>query len=395
MELSAEDTLRLNVLLAQDLLAVRIDEGGMILHGLTSTGEARIKLNPNCRHEKYLKQVRELLSGHVLGSPGGYPVYLKRWTRMGQAKDESLAQMLMLGEPEAVVAVVHAAGLTDDLARKAWWAMPTADNARHMLGQEAVVRGEMSRELAAYLVDYLPFEEDHATMIETVRRILQPGLIDLDARASVWQRAQGNSTYYVGFLWAEPDGLPDPHAPRSDYDNYADVLQALAAGGNHYAQLAQRTLSGAGQTFLQVGCRVLQNPKTQEVIISLFEAIAAYFAVICPQALAEEEDIDVVIRSACLACAGDDAVVAPYADELQALLDALPQLKAEVCAMLILSAFGYAQLRPVLTHTTAIGTLMCRKLAPVLDPVLKQIACLLGGAPVPLAGTSKRRKRGQ
>ena len=108
MELSPEDLLRLNVLLAGNVQAIRINESTMTLYGLSPQGEAKIKLNPTCRHEQYLRLVRETLSGHVLGSPGGYPVYLKRWTRMGQVRDESLEALLKLGEPEAVAAVVHA-----------------------------------------------------------------------------------------------------------------------------------------------------------------------------------------------------------------------------------------------------------------------------------------------
>ena len=81
--LSPEDSFRLQVLLAQDLKAVRLDESeaGPVLHALTDRGEAHIPLNPNCRLDKYLRLIRELLSGHALGSPGGYPVHLTRWTR--------------------------------------------------------------------------------------------------------------------------------------------------------------------------------------------------------------------------------------------------------------------------------------------------------------------------
>jgi len=113
MDLSREDALRLNVLLAGTLHAIRIDESALTVHGLSERGEAHIKLNPCGRTDQYLRLVRETISGQVLGSPGGYPVYLKRWTRMGQARDESLAQLLKLGEPEAVSAVVHAPGLTE------------------------------------------------------------------------------------------------------------------------------------------------------------------------------------------------------------------------------------------------------------------------------------------
>ena len=103
----------------------------MLVYGLSDSGqEAMITLNPNCRNDQYIRAVKEMLSSTVLGSPGGYPVFLKRWTRMGQTSDMRLADLLKLGEPEAVVAVAGAAGLTDVLAEHAWWAMPDAENAR-------------------------------------------------------------------------------------------------------------------------------------------------------------------------------------------------------------------------------------------------------------------------
>ena len=172
MELSAEDSLRINVLLAQNLQAVRIDDSKMVVYGLTEKGEAKVPLNPNCKSEKYIKAVKEVFSTHVMGSPGGYPVFLKRWTRMGQARDESLQQMLLLGEPEAVIATVHACGLTDELAERAWWCMPTSDNARQMLAKEAVVKGKTGRVLAEFLLEFLPFEEEQSVAIESVDTIL-------------------------------------------------------------------------------------------------------------------------------------------------------------------------------------------------------------------------------
>src|SRR3989339_1658980 len=106
-ELSPEDELRLNVLFNTELLAVRIDESNMTLWALTPQGEASVPLKPNERSDRYLKRVRELLSGHALGSPGGYPVHLTRWTRHGQMEGVNLGKLLLTGEPEAVVAVVH------------------------------------------------------------------------------------------------------------------------------------------------------------------------------------------------------------------------------------------------------------------------------------------------
>ena len=64
MQLSQEDNLRLNVLLNQPLHAIRIDEGKMIVYGLTEKGEAKIQLNPNCKDELYVRRVKELISSH-------------------------------------------------------------------------------------------------------------------------------------------------------------------------------------------------------------------------------------------------------------------------------------------------------------------------------------------
>ena len=183
MELSNEDLLRLNVLLANPIEAIRIDESTMTVCGLTGTTEAKVKLHATGRSEKYLRQVRELLSGHVLGSPGGYPAYLQRWTRMGQTRDARLAELLLLGDPEAVVAVAGAPGLTDDLARRAWWALPTPENARCMLERECVVAGAMGKVLADYLVEYLPFETEPLHMINTVAWCCSPAS-SMPARAA-------------------------------------------------------------------------------------------------------------------------------------------------------------------------------------------------------------------
>ena len=210
IELSNEDSLRLNVLFSQKLRAVRIDESKMILVALTDKGEASVMLNPNCRDDRYLRHVRELLSTHVLGSPGGYPVYITRWTRMGQKRDNTtLHNLLLLGEPEAVAAVVHAPGLTPSLAKLAWWVLPEAEHARRMLVQPQVADSEMAHELAQFLIEYLPFETEPKAIMDSVRLVLQPGLVSEDERNNLWKRASRKGIYYVSFLQAMPDDLPE------------------------------------------------------------------------------------------------------------------------------------------------------------------------------------------
>ncbi len=52
--------------------------------------------------------------------------------------------------------------------------------------------------------------------------------------------------------------------------------------------------------------------------------------------------------------------------------------EVEPQAMLILSAIGEHLVAPVFAHTDAIGTVMRRKLEPITQPLLQQIAILRG-----------------
>jgi hypothetical protein len=383
MELSSEDLLRLNVLLANDVEAIRIDEDSMTVYGLSRGNEARVPLRPNCRPEKYLRLVREMLSSHVLGSPGGYPVFLQRWTRMGQTRDAQLDKLLLLGEPEAVVAVAGAAGLSDDLARRAWWAMPTSDIARRMLEKETVARGAMGRELAAYLVEHLAFETEPMTVIATVRLILQPGLIDAATRARIFRLGTHRNAYHIGFLAATPDDLPDAVPARPDYDDYRVRLAALADDGNRLAAFLARLLDAPGQTFLAVSEAQLQHPVDKYTVAALMEIIGNYFAP-ARAAPAPAGGIGAALESAA-------ARLASPSGEPAALLEKLPELRNEIGAMLTLAHAGERLITPIIAVTTASGTLLRRKLEPVLDPLLRQYAVLRKTAPAPAGGASRRR----
>ncbi len=374
--LSREDTLRLNVLLHSDPVAIRIDESAMVLYGLSERGEAKVPLHPNCRDDLYLRRVRELISGHVLGSPGGYPVYLKRWTRMGQARQGSLDQLLLLGEPEAVVAAVHAAGLTDEQASRAWWAMPAAENARSMLERSDVVQGRMGKILADYLVDYLPFEQEPADVMESVRLVLQPGLVDEPVRVALWKKARQKTAYLVGFLAAMPDELPEPEPPRRDYSQWQERLAPVARGGNSFAGQLLRVFSGPGQTYLRTVERVMKKPANQDVVNALFDTVADYFAPVRPKKESDAE-LDQVAREADVLCGGGDADL-PCPDALKSVVVEFPELKPDLRAMLVLSRLGYGVVRPIFCRTTAIGSLMRRKLEPLTTPILQQMAVLTG-----------------
>lgn len=372
IELSSEDSFRLNVLLANKPLAIRIDESRMEVWGLTGRGESKVSLNPSGRPEHYLRAVRELISGHILGSPGGYPIYLRRWTRMGQMREESLEQLLMLGEPEAVVAAVCSPGLSDDLARRAWWAMEDAENARRMLTNPAIVAGTMGKTLADYLVEFLPFETETEKITESVRLVLKPGLINDAQRLSLWRKSLRKQAYLVGFLQALPDALPEPVSARRDADAFDRQLMPLAREGNSVASLLLRVLSSPGQTFLRTLQTVLAKPPTQDLVHSALNLTRVYFSVMRP-------DGDPDLPLADLLEDADNYVRVEHASrDVRTCREVAPALIGEIAAMRLFSGLGYGVLRPVLRDSTAIGSLMRRKLKPVTDTLLDRISLLRG-----------------
>lgn len=373
MELSSEDALRLNVLLTHELQAVRIDENSLTLYALTERGEARVALHPTGRKEQYLRLVREMLSGHALGSPGGYPLFIQRWTRMGQNSGDNIDKLLLLGEDEAVVSVAYSPRLTDELARRAWWCMQSGDNARRMLERPCVAEGAMGPVLAEYLVEYLPFETSPHVIIDTVRIVLQPGLISEQALQRLWGRAKSDNTYYAGFLAALPDALPGQGMPRADWDRIEPALAPLLASGNKYARQLARVLGAPGQTFLAACGDVLSRPADQDVVRSVFRTVDAYFGVLRQDA-GHEIVPGEVLAQADLRLSDPDA-------ELAALLAVVPTLQPEIRSLLALSEAGEFSVAPILVRTTAIGSLMRRKLAPVSEPVMEQLAVLRGAPP--------------
>lgn len=375
MQLSQEDSLRLNVLLNQALQAIRIDEGKMIVYGLTERGEAKIQLSPNCKDELYIKRVKETISSHILGSPGGYPVFLKRWTRMGQQRANNLESLLKLGEPEAVVAVVGAEGITDEIARRAWWAMPNADNARRMLARQDVVQGEMGKTLADFLLEFLPFEEEPRNMIESVRLVLQPGLIDDEMRQSLWGKGQRRNAYLVGFLHACPDALPQTSVAHREFSEYENTLREMAAGGNCLADILVRLLDQPGQGFLKTAETVLNKPANQDVVVALFEAIEGYFRDVRPHSERRRE-IEQILDEANQFCEVSESCI--HREAIEEFKLRLPQLVPLLESVFVLSCVGEQLIAPIFATTDAVGSVMRRKIEPISKPITQHITQLLG-----------------
>lgn len=385
-ELTPEDSLRLNVMLAGEIQAIRIDAATMTIYGLSPRGTASVKLHPSGRSEQYLRTARELLAGFAIGSPGGYPVYLQRWTRMGQARDKGLDRLLLLGEPEAVTSVAYSNGLTDELARRAWWAMPVADHARRMLERECVVQGQMGRVLADYLIEHLPFENSAHIIMDTIRILLQPGLTDAQTRLALWRKGEIDNAYRAGFLASLPDALPEQLPPRDDFESLKHRLADLSAQGNIFAQQLHRILSAPGQTYFQAYDELLRSPADKDVVIVLLDALATYFEVLRQQHVCSGETVEEIVSSVELFVSGQEA-----ASPVRQLLLAMPELNNEVHAMLALSCIDVDIATPVMSQTTASGSLMRKKLEPVSTPIL-QLISVLTGKTFP-ASTSRRRLR--
>lgn len=380
MELSSEDALRLNVLIA-NADAVRIDENSMTVYGLNGEQEMKFPLNPTGRSDQYLQKVREMLSGAVLDSPGGFPVFMRRWTRMGQIDNDQLDRLLKIGEPEAVMAVVCSRSLSNELARRAWWCAPYSEHARRMLENPAVVAEPMGKVLADHLIEHLPFETEPRDMLNTVRLVLQPGLIDEEQKQKLWESGLRNKSYRIGFLETLPHDLPQRQSARVELETFRAALEALT--DNSYAQTLLTLLDEEGQSFLAIVDEVMQNPADQEVASALFNAIGRYFAL--PNRTHGLRELDEV----------EAEVVRRLAEEpaLQTLQQHLPALTETLQAMLTLAHSSEYLLNPIFGQTDAVGTVMNEKIEPVTLPLRRLIAQLRGQSPETVSGRKRRGRR--
>lgn len=375
--ISNEDKLRINVLLRQDVHAIRIDESKMIVYALTARGEGKVILNPTTRDEKYLREIRELLSNHFLGSPGGYPVYIHRWTRMSQSRsEESLEKLLKLGEPEAVVAVANASGISAEIARRAWWAVPSEETARALLHHTSVVRDALGQELAKFLYEFLPFEAEPSRVVENVRLLLQPGLLNEQEQRFLWNKASNKSAYYPGFLMALPDEIPIDSDAHAQYQALEESLSGLIENENAVAELYLKLHSAEGQGFLQCIRLALKRPSSQDVVVALFMAVGQYFNNLGLSGVRQRDmkDIDDLTCKLCQseALAGYESLCAQIAETVNA--EGVQQVKLE--AMFGLAQLGESILDPLFGGTDTLGSAMRKHIKPLTQPVLAMLDTL-------------------
>ncbi len=342
-QLRNEDQLRLNVLATQ-CSAIRIVESEMSVLGLADDGERRLRLSPTGSPERYLRAVRELLSSIAIHSPGGFPVFLSRWTRMGQLDSDRLAALLKLGEPEAVIAVASSPSIDANLARRAWWAHPVTETARFLLEHDVVRRSALAGELVAHVLEYLPFEQSPGSIANDVRLSLQPGLLGAEDTAALWRRGQRRSSILLGFLQACPAALPG----HQDNDaRFPDQPKALID-----------SLAGApGRCFFDTVARVLERPGDQDIVVGALEVLADTLRPLRPPGAACRSIVEV-----------DDRV-----RRVVAGTDPRPGRQAAPGHLLFLALVGEPLVREFFSRSSAVGPLMRRQLEPILGPVLARL----------------------
>ncbi len=390
MPLSNEDSLRLNVLLAQKVRAIRIDEGKLIVYALTDKGEAKIQLNPTIRNEKYIKEVKDFLSTKALGAPGGFPMFISRWNRMGDLRNSSLDKLLLLGEEEAVTAVVNNKEITPDIASNAWWAVQSADNARSMLVNKQIVQSPIGKEFATFLIEFLPFEEDPLSMLISARLVLQEGLISEAEKLSLWKKAKSKNTLYVAFLESCPNHMPEKQAEHASFEETQVALAELLSKKNPYAVILNKLFSVQGQTFLKTAESAFKRVPNYDIAGALLESIRHYLYVDIPEAgqsvqqhelalaLNGEPQTDIDDLNQLVEAIFSEHKPTPCSAELLAIRTALPELENQLKALLFLARSSQTLLAPTIASSTAVGSLMRKKLKPVFEPVLMNLRLLQG-----------------
>ena len=372
IQLSNEDNLRLNVLMAQKPKVIRINESNMTLYALTARGEVSIKLHPQVKDDTYLRWVRELLSMKVTGSPSGYPVFIKRWTRMGHTQN-TLEHMLLLGEPEAIVAAAYSEKLSHEIAGRIWWANPNTEIARQLLSHQVVVEGELGKELSSFLMEFLPYEESQLNMVRTVHLCLQGDLLSRKQRADLWKKAKRKNSYYVGFIHAPSIDTPEKKTQTRHHAALADTLQPLIDQGNAYAAMLLNLQSAQGQEWLSTFKYALTKPVDQDVVISLFIAVNTYFKPPHSEFRGVRE-INTALQRAkdYCQCVGD------VPTEVQTVLVLLNETEKTLFeASLVLSQLGEETLNPIFSGNESLGSFMRKRLLPVSNPTLERIKVLM------------------
>ncbi|SMN14549.1 DsrS [uncultured Candidatus Thioglobus sp.] len=342
--LEPEDTLKLNVLIATSI-AIRIDTYKLTVVGLNAQfKEQIIELKPKGDSEAYIKEVKKLLVTQVLGAMGGYPSYLKRWSRMGQVESSNLTSLLKLGEVEAVVAVSNSTNLDDELLKLTWWCATNTDNqteiGRFLLTKPFVLKTQTGRDIAQYLLEFLPFVNDIEQLIDITSLVLQEGLIEQKDQDRLWKQGQRKTAFLVGFVERMSGNLPNEFNIKTPDYKHID-LQLI---NNEQSQL-----------FLTTLAHILKKINQEYVLYRALEVLGQYMQ---HQSISLQNSIEKITNQ----ISGLSLVANNEQDQLDARL-----LLAGVNERLVVSTISAHNLT---------GSAIRKKLAHVLEPIQKALKIL-------------------
>ena len=342
--LEPEDILKLNVLIATSV-AIRIDNYKLTVVGLNAQfKEQIIALKPSGDSEVYIKEVKKLLVTQVLGAMGGYPSYLKRWSRMGQVESSNLTSLLKLGEVEAVVAVSNSTNLDNDLLKLTWWCATNTDNqaeiGRFLLTKPFVLNTQTGREIAQYLLEFLPFVDDIEQLIDTTSLVLQEGLIEQKDKDRLWKQGQRKTAFLVGFVERMRGNLPNEFNLKIPNYKHSD-LQII---NNQQSQLFLTTLG-----------HILKKINQEYVLYRALEVLGQYMS---HQDISTQNTIEKITNQV--------SDLSLTADNEQDKLDAR-LLLAGVSEKLVVSTISAHNLT---------GSAIRKKLAHVLEPIQQALKTL-------------------
>ena len=364
VELTPEDDLRIQVLLQNDLLAVRIDESFMTLYGLTENGEATIPLSPNTNNDIYLKAVKAKLSEHSLGTTGGYPLYLKRWNRMGNTSSSRLNELLTLGDTEAVMAVANAPGIDLDTAKKTWWCATNTEQqssiAKFLLERSSVSNTDLAKELVIFLLEFVPFIAEQDILLSTLVVILQSKILTDEQNATLWKRTRNKTIYLVGFLIADPDNLPNHAMSVAKDTNFTGNTQLEA--------VLAKSLSLSGQNFIHYCIVAFKKIPSEDVIYPLLNCIHLWFEPVQKFRL-ERNYLDYIDNV--------EQYLSSPDDEVLKLLEHNKKLEDKIYACYVLSGVCEQIVYSAILHSGAVGSQLRKRIKPISDFVINRLESLL------------------
>jgi len=119
----------------------------------------------------------------------------------------------------------------------------------------------------------------------------------------------------------------------------------------------------------------MKKPNNQDVVVELLKSVQRYFAPVCPSS-DPGADIETIISDADALL--DVPAVCPTTEAVQNVLAAAPECRDDIRALLALAWVGEPLVNPIFARTDAIGSVMRKKIEPVMTPLLQQIQQLQG-----------------